>query len=118
MCIRDRAIPGTRCPRLLSRFFFGHRAPGIAIGDWEPAIAVAAPALRLGDLLNGPRDRARRWRMQEESLHEMHTELLHRLVLLRALDSLGDYFRVLIVCKTHHRLYEILLDEVRVDAVD
>ena len=56
--------------------------------------------------------------MQEESLHEMHAELLDRLVLLCPLDTLGDHFRLLIVGEAHHRLHQILLDEVGVDAVD
>ena len=36
----------------------------------------------------------------------------------RQLNSLGDHFRPLIVRKPHHRLHQILLDEVLMDAVD
>ena len=56
--------------------------------------------------------------MEEEALHEMHAQSLHRLVLLGALDPLGDDFRALVVREADHRLHQILLDEVRVDAVD
>ena len=48
----------------------------------------------------------------------MHAELLHRLELLGALDAFGDHHRAVIVREPHHRLDEILLDEVRVDRVD
>src|SRR5690349_14309587 len=100
----------------LSCFVFGYRAPGVAIGYQEPAFAVRA--LRLGESLDRRRNGSRRRRMQEEPLHKMNTELLHRLILFRTLDSLRDDLRVLIIRKPHHRLDEILLDEVRVDAVD
>src|SRR6185503_1255585 len=45
-------------------------------------------------------------------------EILHRLELLRALDALGDHHRAVIVRELHHRLDEVLLDEVRIDRVD
>src|SRR5437868_3113374 len=48
----------------------------------------------------------------------MDTQLLHRRELLGALDALGDHHGAVIVRELHHRLDEILLDEVRVDAVN
>jgi len=48
----------------------------------------------------------------------MHAQPLHRLVLLGALDTLRDHLGTLIVGEAHHRLDQVLLDEVRVDAVD
>src|SRR5689334_19033740 len=56
--------------------------------------------------------------MQEKALHEVHAQPLHRLVLLRSLNAFGNHLRALIVRESHHRLDEVLLDEVRVDAVD
>ena len=56
--------------------------------------------------------------VQEEPLHEMNAEVLHGLELLGVLDALGDHHRTVIVRELHHRLDEILLDEVRLDAVD
>ena len=56
--------------------------------------------------------------MQEEALHEMHAELLHRLELLGALNALRDHHRLVVIRELHHRLDQILLDEVGVDAID
>ena len=56
--------------------------------------------------------------MEEEALHQVNTQLLHRLELLGALDALGNDLRSVIVRELHHRLDEVLLDEVRIDAVD
>ena len=66
----------------------------------------------------GARRRKMRRTVQEESLHQMHAELLHRLEFLGALDALGDHLRAVVVREPHHRLDEILLDEIRVDRVD
>src|SRR5205814_8220331 len=78
------------------------------------------PYLSLRDLNRGYRRSARpiSWRVQKESLHEMNAKLFHGLVLFGTLDALGNHFRILVVRETHHRLDEILLDEVRVDAID
>jgi hypothetical protein len=56
--------------------------------------------------------------MQEEALHQMHAKVLHRLELLRALDALGDHHGAVIVREAHHRLHQVLLDEVGIDGVD
>src|SRR5262245_21573368 len=59
-----------------------------------------------------------RWPVQEEPLHEMDAEVLHRLEFFGAFDAFGDHHRAVIVRELHHRLDEILLDEVGVDGVD
>src|SRR5688572_25961688 len=72
----------------------------------------------LDERFYGRRDGLRLGRMKEESLNQVGPQLLHRLVLLGELYSLGDHLRALIVRETHHRLHEVLLDEILVDAVD
>src|SRR4051794_9214979 len=47
--------------------------------------------------------------MQKEALHQMHAQLLHRLELLGALDSLRDHHRVVVVDEANHCLHEVLL---------
>ena len=63
-------------------------------------------------------DRHGRRPVQEEPLHQMHSELLDRGELLGALHAFSNHLRAVIVRELHHRLDEILLDEVRIDAVD
>src|SRR6476469_7436349 len=56
--------------------------------------------------------------MEQKSLYQRHTDALDRLQLLAALDSFGDDHCALLLREAHHRLDQILLDEVRVDGVD
>src|SRR5260221_7215364 len=83
-------------------------------------VCARARADRLaGHRLEVHERRRRRLRtMEEESLHEMHAELLHRLELLRPFHTFRDHHRAMVVGETDHRLHEVLLDEVRVDAGD
>src|SRR5262245_16339206 len=59
-----------------------------------------------------------RWPMQEKSLYEVNSELLHRLELLGALDAFGDHLGSMVVGEIHHRRDQILFDEIRIDRVD
>src|SRR5947208_1954075 len=56
--------------------------------------------------------------VQEESLYEVHAQLLDGLELLGALDAFSDHHRAVVVGESNHRRDEILLDEVRIDRVD
>src|ERR1041385_1617056 len=56
--------------------------------------------------------------VQEEALHEVDAQFFYSLELLGTLDAFGDHHRTVIVRELHHRLDEILLDEIRVDRVD
>src|SRR5689334_24612861 len=65
-----------------------------------------------------PRHSRRTWLVDEKSLHQMYAERFHHVVLFLPLHTLGDHHRAVLVGKSHHRLDQILLDEVLIDAVD
>src|SRR5207253_8306069 len=65
-----------------------------------------------------PRHSGGAWLVDEKPLHEMYAERLHHVVFFLSLDTLGDHHRAVLVGKSHHRLDQVLLDEVLIDAID
>src|SRR5690242_13752148 len=104
-------------------------APPRASRHWQPCAMASAPPRAPWPSLNpcsaclttsrGERGRrCPRRAMEEEPLNQVDAKLLHGLELLRPLHAFGDHHRAVIVRELHHRLHEILLDEVRIDAID
>src|SRR5262245_15711546 len=48
----------------------------------------------------------------------MHAKISYGFEFFGALDAFGNHLRAVVVRELHHRLDEILLDEVRIDTVD
>src|SRR3954470_20778585 len=86
--------------------------------DWAPPSAHWLSSKRCLECLTTSRGdrgcRRPRRAVEEEALHEVDAQLLHSLELFRPLHALGDHHRAVIVRELHHRLDEILLDEVRI----